>query len=69
MDEARAAGAPQLGLYVDPATDNEALRPSRGRATLRWVGIGSCVLVVGMLLASWLMWPQAAQLFGRWLAA
>jgi hypothetical protein len=68
MDEARAAGAPQLELYPDQAIGGDVPRPSHGHAVLRWVGIGGCVLVVCMLLASWLMWPQTVQLFGRWLA-
>jgi hypothetical protein len=68
MDEARATGAPQFVLYLDQAIGGEAPRPSPGRTTLRWVGIGGCVLVVCVLLASWLMWPQTAQLFGHWLA-
>jgi hypothetical protein len=75
MDEARATGAPQLGLYVHPTVGVTAQRPegppprlARRRTTLRWIGIGSCVLVVGVLLASWLVGPQPAQLLGRWLA-
>jgi hypothetical protein len=75
MDEARARGAPQLALYTDPS--DEAAGPpgaagsrrARRRTALRWVGIGSCLLVVGGLLVSWLVWPQTAQLVTRWLAA
>jgi hypothetical protein len=43
-------------------------RRSRARAALRWVGIGSCVLVVCVLIAGWLAWPESARLVGRWLA-
>jgi hypothetical protein len=72
MDEARAHGAQQFALYADPSAGldgpAEATR-ARRRTALRWVGIGSCVLVVCGLLVSWLVWPQTAQLLGRWLAA
>ena len=43
-------------------------RRGRARAALRWVGIGSCVLVVCVLIAGWLAWPESARLVGRWLA-
>ncbi|MCC2665550.1 MAG: hypothetical protein K0R41_4281 [Geminicoccaceae bacterium] len=74
MDEARARGAPQLALYTDPSGEfgppgAAGSRRSRRRTALRWVGIGSCLLVVGGLLVSWLVWPQTAQLVSRWLAA
>jgi hypothetical protein len=72
MDEARAHGAQQFALYADPSAgldgQAEATR-SRRRTALRWVGIGSCVLVVCGLLVSWLVWPQTSELLGRWLAA
>jgi hypothetical protein len=44
-------------------------RRARARAALRWIGIGSCVLVVCLLIAGWLAWPETARLVGRWLAA
>jgi hypothetical protein len=44
-------------------------RRARARAALRWIGIGSCVVVVCLLIAGWLGWPETARLVGRWLAA
>jgi hypothetical protein len=70
MDQARAAGA--LSPYADQSIGEPVVPPprvARGRPDLRWVGIGGCVLVVCALLVSWLVWPQPAQLWGRWLGA
>ena len=53
-----------------------ALRPvarrslgARAWAVLRWLGIAGCVLVVCLLIAVWLAWPESARLLSRWLAA
>ena len=54
---------------VRPALRPVARRPRRARAVLRWLGIGSCVLLVCVLIAGWLAWPESARLVGRWLAA
>ena len=40
-----------------------------GRAVLRWLGIAGCVLVVCLLIAGWLAWPETARLLSLWLAA
>jgi hypothetical protein len=51
MAAARAANAPQLTLYRDPPADDlEAPR----RPMVRWLGIGSCVLLFGLLLSTML---------------
>ena len=67
--------------HVQPAAFSSpvprpALRPvaprsrgARARTVLRWLAIGSCVVVVCALIAGWLAWPESARLVGRWLAA
>jgi len=51
MAAARAANAPQLALYRDaPADDLGVPR----RPVARWLGIGSCVLLFGLLLSTML---------------
>jgi hypothetical protein len=61
--------APFSSPVVRPALRPVARRPRRARAVLRWLGIGSCVLLVCVLIAGWLAWPESARLVGRWLAA
>jgi hypothetical protein len=63
--------APFSSPVVRPALRPVAPRSrrARGRAVLRWLGIGSCVLLVCVLIAGWLAWPESARLVGRWLAA
>ena len=63
--------APFSSPVVRPALRPVAPRSrgAHGRAVLRWLGIGSCVLLVCVLIAGWLAWPESARLVGRWLAA
>lgn len=55
MAAARAANAPQLALYRDAPADAlpSALGVAR-RPVVRWLGIGSCVLLFGLLLSTML---------------
>jgi len=49
MAAARAANAPQLALYPDELPSGVgALR----RPVVRWLGIGSCILLFGLLLST-----------------
>ncbi|HSA80927.1 MAG TPA: hypothetical protein VLE23_08890 [Geminicoccaceae bacterium] len=64
-----------LPAGVSSSAARPALRPvvprprrARGRAALRWLGVAGCVLIVCVLIASWLTWPETARLFDRWLA-
>jgi hypothetical protein len=51
MAAARAANAPQLALYRDaPADDLGVPR----HPVVRWLGIGSCVVLFGLLLSTML---------------
>jgi hypothetical protein len=64
MDAAREAKAPQLDLYTatppEPAADNATSWRTPGGPMVRWVGIGSCVLLFGLLTATMLSQPIGA---------
>jgi hypothetical protein len=54
MAAARAANAPQLALYRDVLADELPSDLGVARPVVRWLGIGSCVLLFGLLLSTML---------------
>ena len=63
MAAARAAKAPQLTLYRDGPAD--VIPPAYGmlhRPVIRWLGIGGCVVLLGLLLLTLLTQPIGAAL-------
>jgi len=54
MAAARAANAPQLALYRDAPADELPSALGARRPVVRWLGIGSCVLLFGLLLSTML---------------
>jgi hypothetical protein len=59
MDAARAARSPQLSACLEvpaygapPADGGESAWRAAGRPLVRWLGIGVCVLLLGLLLAT-----------------
>lgn len=77
MDAARVANAPQFDLYdaaspvASPPEDEGASWRAPGRRVVRWVGIGSCVLLFGLLTVTMLTQPLGGaieQLIGPGLA-
>jgi len=62
MAAARVANAPHLSLY-DPAPGERAWQAPR-RPVARWLGIGGCVLLLGLLLIIMLSQPIGAGIGG-----